>query len=53
MGRQSERGEADNAAREIIRLMDADTRCREADKKAVDENVSLVHDEVLSKKEKI
>jgi len=48
MGWQSARGEADNATREIVRLMDANNRCREANEKAVEEvNLNQLHDEIL------
>jgi len=40
IGWQSERGEADNATREIVRLMDANNRCREKNGKAA-ERVNL------------
>jgi len=46
MGWQSERGEAESATREIVRLMDADNRCKEANKEAVEEE-NVLHDEVL------
>jgi len=47
IGWQSERGEADNATREIVRLMDANNRCREANKRAVEEvNLNQLHDEI-------
>jgi hypothetical protein len=47
IGWQSERGEADNATREIVRLMDANNGCKEANKKAVEEvNLNQLHDEI-------
>jgi hypothetical protein len=47
IGWQSDRGEADNATREIIRLMDANNRCREKNEKAVEEvNLNQLQNEV-------
>jgi hypothetical protein len=48
VGLQSERGEAGNAAQEIIRLMDAGDRCGEANKKALEEvNLNQLYEEIL------
>jgi hypothetical protein len=47
-GWQSERGEADDTIREIVRLMNADNRGREANTKAVEErSLNQLNDEVL------
>lgn len=47
IGWQSERGEADNATREIVRLIDTNNQCRKANKKAVEEvNLNQLQDEI-------